>query len=193
MLYKLIAVQLSEVLYHLKRAEFYPLLCQPWKLINSESCFFSSVPSIEMFPPENPSFPSHTSSTSTSHHRNPLWHSGPLPRGSCSSSYSLIEQPSQTTAGQSRDLPRPQRGARTYKNTESELFCHMYLSFVFCSCIYYLHYHGTRRSCIQVPSTALFGKKMYAASFHFSVHMSICVLLLLPDYCVSFLAHRERM
>lgn len=41
MLSKLIAVKLSEVLYHLKRAEFYLLLGQPWKLINLESCFFS--------------------------------------------------------------------------------------------------------------------------------------------------------
>lgn len=82
---------------------------------------------METFPQENPPFPHHTSSTSsTSHHRVPPWLSGPLPPGHGSSSASLLERPSvqKLTAGKSSDSHSPLRGVRTYshiyKNIDSK-------------------------------------------------------------------------
>lgn len=99
--------------------------------------FLCSLPSVEKFPQENPPLSHH--SASMPRPRVPLWHSGPLPPGHCSSSTSstspsdrpAVQKP---TAGQSSESPTPLRGTRTYsriyKNINSESAATSVVSFL---------------------------------------------------------------
>ncbi|XP_070767211.1 ataxin-7-like protein 2b [Enoplosus armatus] len=80
-----------------------------------------SFPSVGKFPQENPPLPRHSSSTPRP--RVPLWHSGLLPPGHCSSSTSPSERPSvqKPTAGQSSDSHSPLRGTRTYSRISKNI------------------------------------------------------------------------